>query len=57
MQNYKLIIKDFFKVALWLWLVLFLLEILFPGSINRFLNLEIYFYGLAIFFIILGFMV
>ncbi len=57
MQNYKLIIKDFFKVALWLWLVLVLLEILFPGSINRFLNLEIYFYALAIFFIILGFMV
>lgn len=57
MQNYKLIIKDFFKVALWLWLVLVLLEILFPGSINRFLNLELYFYALVIFFIIIRFMV
>lgn len=57
MQNYKLIIKDFFKVALWLWLILVLLEILFPGVINRFLNLELYFYALLVFFIILRFMV
>lgn len=57
MQNYKLIIKDFFKVALWLWLILVLLEILFPGAINRFLNLELYFYALVIFFIIIRFMV
>ncbi|KKP89866.1 MAG: hypothetical protein UR94_C0033G0018 [Parcubacteria group bacterium GW2011_GWA2_36_10] len=57
MQNYKLIIKDFFKVALWLWLILVLLEILFPGAINRFLNLELYFYSLVIFFIILRFVV
>lgn len=57
MQNYKLIIKDFFKVALWLWLVLVLLEILFPGAINRFLNLELYFYALVLFFIILRFVV
>lgn len=57
MENYKLIIKDFFKVALWLWLVLVLLEILFPGAINRFLNLELYFYALVIFFIIMRFVV
>ncbi len=57
MQNYKLIIKDFFKVALWLWVVLVLLEILFPGAINRFLNLELYFYLLVIFFIIMRFVV
>lgn len=42
------IIQDFFNTALILWLIFILLEISRPGSVQRFINLEYYFYFLLL---------
>lgn len=49
------IIKELFIVALATWLVLLFWELLSPGSVHRFINLEYWFYGLLILSLILRF--
>ena len=44
-------LKDFFQAALLTWIVLVILELLNPGMVHRFINLEFYFYGLIIIYI------
>lgn len=51
MNNRKAIIKDFFNAALITWLLLLAYELLDPGAVQRFLNLEYYFYFLLLIFI------
>lgn len=48
---YKLV-KEFFRVALVVWLILLFLELINPGMVVRFVNLEYYFYALVIIFVI-----
>jgi len=48
MKIFAIITKDFFRIALITWLILALLELLNPGMVQRFINLEIYFYILII---------
>lgn len=42
------IIKDFFIVSLTTWLLLVFWELADAGAVQRFINLEYYFYGLLI---------
>jgi hypothetical protein len=51
MNNRKTIVKDFFNTALVTWLVLLAYELLNPGAVHRYLNLEYYFYFLLLLFI------
>jgi hypothetical protein len=51
MNNRKIIIKDFFNTAFVLWLGLLFYELLRPGAVHRYLNLEYYFYFLFLLFI------
>jgi len=45
------IFKDFFKVALITWLLLLFMELLNPGMVQRFINLELGLYFLFIIYI------
>ncbi len=47
----KVIIKDFFNTAFLTWVFLLFYELLDPGAVQRYLNLEYYFYFLLIIFI------
>lgn len=47
-----LVIKDFFNVALATWLILVAFEFSKPGMVQRFINLEYWFYILVIIYII-----
>jgi len=47
-----LLIRDFFNVSLATWFVLLVFEVFNPGMVQRYLNLEYYFYFLIILFII-----
>ncbi len=47
----KKIIQDFFTVAFITWLVLLIYELLSPGAVQRYINLEYYFYLLLLVFI------
>ena len=40
--------KELFIIALVTWLILVVWELLSPGSVHRFINLEFYFYGLLL---------
>lgn len=51
MKTFVIISKDFFKTALITWLFLVFMELVNTGMVQRFLNLEIYFYFLLIFYI------
>jgi hypothetical protein len=51
MNNRKKIIQDFFSVAFGTWLLLLLYELLSPGAVQRYINLEYYFYFLLLIFI------
>lgn len=51
MKTLEIISKDFFKTALIAWVVLVLLELLNTGMVQRFINLEIYFYFLILLYI------
>lgn len=51
MNTRKIIIQDFFNTAFGLWLVLLIYELLQPGAVQRYLNLEYYFYFLLLLFI------
>ena len=53
MSKKHIIIKDFFNAALCTWLVLLIFELARPGMVQRFLNLEYWFFGLLILFILL----
>lgn len=46
-----LIIRDFFNVSLGTWVILVLLEVFNPGMVQRYINLEYWFYFLVIIFI------
>lgn len=48
----KQIIKDFFNTALSTWLLLLVFELSRSGSVQRFVNLEYYFYFLLLVFLI-----
>jgi hypothetical protein len=52
MKTFVIISRDFFRVSLSLWLVLALFELLNTGMVQRFINLEIYFYILVILYIL-----
>lgn len=52
MKTILIISQDFFKTALIIWLVLLLLELLNTGMVERFINLEIYFYFLIFIYIL-----
>jgi len=51
MKILEIISKDFFKTALIVWVCLVLLELLNTGMVQRFINLEIYFYFLILLYI------
>lgn len=51
MNTRKVIIKDFFNIAFITWLILLVYELLSPGAVQRFVNLEYYFYFLLVIFI------
>ncbi len=46
------IIKDFFNTALITWLFLLIFEFTRAGSVQRFINLEYYFYFLLLIFLL-----
>jgi hypothetical protein len=47
-----LLLKDFFNITLGTWLILVLLEFFNPGMVARFINLEIWFYGLLLVYLV-----
>ncbi len=51
MNNRKIIIKDFFNTAFITWLLLLVYELLSPGAVQRYINLEYYFYFLLLIFV------
>ena len=51
MKTIIIITKDFFKTVLITFLVLVFLELINPGMVQRFINLEIYFYFLIVVYI------
>lgn len=51
MKTIIIITKDFFKTILITFLVLAFLELINPGMVQRFINLEIYFYFLIVVYI------
>jgi len=51
MKTIIIITKDFFKTILITFLVLVFLELINPGMVQRFINLEIYFYFLIVVYI------
>lgn len=53
MTKRYIIVKDFFEAALGTWVVLLIFELARPGMVQRFINLEYWFYGLLIIFICL----
>jgi len=52
MRTPYLLVRDFFNISLGTWVILLVLEIFNPGMVQRYLNLEYYFYFLLIIFII-----
>ncbi|MDP2812118.1 MAG: hypothetical protein Q8O32_00280 [bacterium] len=52
MNTFGIIINDFFKTAFVTWLLLVIFELLNPGMVQRFINLEYYFYLLILIFIL-----
>ncbi len=46
-------LKDFWQTALATWLILVLFELLRPGMVQRFINLEYWLYSLIVLYIIL----
>jgi hypothetical protein len=52
MRTTFLLVKDFFNVALGTWLILVIFELSKPGMVQRFINLEYWFYILVIIYII-----
>ena len=53
MTKRYIVVKDFFEAALGTWIVLLLFELARPGMVQRFINIEYWFYGLIIIFIFL----
>jgi hypothetical protein len=51
MKTIITITKDFFRVSFITWLVLVFLELINAGMVQRFINLEIYFYFLILIYI------
>ncbi len=51
MKMLEIISKDFFKTAVIVWIFLVLLELSNTGMVQRFINLEIYFYFLILLYI------
>jgi len=51
MKIFITIVKDFFKTALIVWLLLVFFELVNPGMVQRFVNLEIYLYFLVLVYI------
>lgn len=49
------IIKDFWNIALGTWLLLLIIEFSRPGRVQRFINLEYWFYFLFFFYLVLLF--
>ncbi len=45
------IIKDFWQTAFLTWLILLILEMFKAGMVQRFINLEYYFYFLFLFYL------
>jgi len=52
MNTLAIIIGDFFKTAFITWLILVIFELFNPGMVQRFINLEYYFYLLIPIFIL-----
>lgn len=52
MRSSNILINDFFKTFTILYLVFLILEILNPGMVHRFINLEWYFYALLLLYLI-----
>lgn len=52
---YKLV-YDFWQLAFFTWLVLVIFELLRSGAVQRFINLEYWFYTLIFIYIILRFL-
>jgi len=52
MNTFGIIINDFFKTAFITWLLLVIFELSNPGMVQRFINLEYYFYLLILIFIL-----
>lgn len=51
MSTFIIITRDFFKTTLITWLILVFLELINAGMVQRFINLEIYFYFLVLVYI------
>lgn len=51
MRIIRAISQDFFKTALAVWVILVIMELLNSGMVQRFINLEIYFYILILVYI------
>lgn len=51
-QSLVIIVNDFFKTAFLLWIILLIFEFVNPGMVNRFINLEYYFYFLILVYIL-----
>ncbi len=45
-------IKDFFRIALIVWIILVLMELFNPGMVVRYISLEYWFYFLLLLYII-----
>ncbi|MFA5126577.1 MAG: hypothetical protein WC465_01070 [Patescibacteria group bacterium] len=52
MKLRNIILNDFFNVAWLAWLFLLIVEIIWPGSVHRIINLEYYLYFLIFIFIL-----
>jgi hypothetical protein len=51
-QSLSIIVNDFFKTVFLLWIILLIFELVNPGMVNRFINLEYYFYFLILVYIL-----
>lgn len=51
MRTIRTVSQDFFKTALVVWVILVIMELINAGMVQRFINLEIYFYVLILVYI------
>mgnify|MGYP004007413279 CR=1 len=52
-DNFTAMIKHLFNAALSTWLILLVFELARPGMVQRFINLEYWFFALLILFILI----
>ncbi len=52
MKLKEIVLNDFFRTAFITWVFLLIIEVIWPGSVHRIINLEYYLYFLLFIFIL-----